>query len=838
MGDIFMRIIFTSILAILFVSMSAMAQVDIDTFDWVHPDSALTHAIEGDLSSFVITQNTSDKVEGTSSIEVKTTIGAYHPWGSYATFGDTNGGSVTQDWSESDSLSLWIKVKAAPKQPEYMVLRIQIADKPTADDPSEEYIYENTSIIDATTGWINLRVPLIEREQDAGGTLVPDSTGFILVPTSWGGFTYNNHKLDRDKIHHWTIGIITTGWTDPANIPADSVDILFDNFARFGIREFPVTLFNGKAFTPPVTSSWAWGAGSSIAVIEGAGDVPKSNAIKFVESSEWGGWGGWGVDMASTNMKGAWPIDTFHVTIKAEAGGDDTLRAQFESASGKRAIKFAVTRDNEWHDYAFALKDMLFDDGSPDFDTSAVTKFGIMENGNNTTGGQVDYFTNIWTGNPVFDVIPPEPPTNLSVTKDSYSNLISWTDVPTEANGGRYNVFWDYKTWTSPDSPSVKEVAPYDVPQGDQLQTHLLRSPVTDQDVTVYYGVVAKDAAGNVSEPVFAGSTTNLAKGVPIIAKATPNFTADANLTEWNSIAPFSIAVSTGSEIAPNGTIDGDNDCSAKGYIAMDNDNLYVAFDVTDDVVNSDSTLANNWENDAVDLFIGLYDSKAKTHSGLASGANADYHFRFASNRILIDNAGGATVYYNNTPNYIWKKNTLTAGYKIEAKIPFARLSTVVSGNGTFVPASGMTIPIDIEIMDRDNLTTSDYRDCKLCYSTMNKDLSYQDMWRWTYTWYDATTLGVQKNPTSAVVSYDLSQNFPNPFNPTTEIHFSLAKAGYTNLTVYDVLGREVATLVDGFQAVGNHTITFNASHFASGMYLYRIQSGSYIAVKKMLLMK
>ncbi len=80
-------------------------------------------------------------------------------------------------------------------------------------------------------------------------------------------------------------------------------------------------------------------------------------------------------------------------------------------------------------------------------------------------------------------------------------------------------------------------------------------------------------------------------------------------------------------------------------------------------------------------------------------------------------------------------------------------------------------------------------------------------------------------------------QNYPNPFNPVT-ISYNLPNIAKVNLVVYDVTGREVATLVNEFQSAGKHQINFNATKIASGVYYYRIQAGDIIQTKKMLLLK
>jgi Outer membrane protein Omp28/Secretion system C-terminal sorting domain len=89
-------------------------------------------------------------------------------------------------------------------------------------------------------------------------------------------------------------------------------------------------------------------------------------------------------------------------------------------------------------------------------------------------------------------------------------------------------------------------------------------------------------------------------------------------------------------------------------------------------------------------------------------------------------------------------------------------------------------------------------------------------------------------------VSYDfnLKQNYPNPFNPTTMINYSISTSAFTTLKVYDVLGNEVATLVNGENSAGNHNVEFNASKLSSGIYFYKLQSGSFVQTKKMMLLK
>jgi hypothetical protein len=85
---------------------------------------------------------------------------------------------------------------------------------------------------------------------------------------------------------------------------------------------------------------------------------------------------------------------------------------------------------------------------------------------------------------------------------------------------------------------------------------------------------------------------------------------------------------------------------------------------------------------------------------------------------------------------------------------------------------------------------------------------------------------------------FALSQNYPNPFNPSTSISYTLPEAGMTTLKVYDMLGREVATLVNGVMSQGTHNVMFNAANLGSGIYLYELRSGNTRITNKMTLMK
>lgn len=105
--------------------------------------------------------------------------------------------------------------------------------------------------------------------------------------------------------------------------------------------------------------------------------------------------------------------------------------------------------------------------------------------------------------------------------------------------------------------------------------------------------------------------------------------------------------------------------------------------------------------------------------------------------------------------------------------------------------------------------------------------------------WFDAENLptGIN-NPIGSADRYDLAQNYPNPFNPATSIEFSIAKPEFVTLTVYDITGRQAATIIKQQLAAGKYIVNYNASVLSSGVYFYKISAGDFVSIKKMVLIK
>ncbi len=93
-------------------------------------------------------------------------------------------------------------------------------------------------------------------------------------------------------------------------------------------------------------------------------------------------------------------------------------------------------------------------------------------------------------------------------------------------------------------------------------------------------------------------------------------------------------------------------------------------------------------------------------------------------------------------------------------------------------------------------------------------------------------------NNTELPIKYNLSQNYPNPFNPVTQINYSVVNKGFVRLSVYDMLGREISVLVNEVKTPGNYIISFDASDFSSGIYIYKMETNEFTASKKMVLIR
>ena len=195
--------------------------------------------------------------------------------------------------------------------------------------------------------------------------------------------------------------------------------------------------------------------------------------------------------------------------------------------------------------------------------------------------------------------------------------------------------------------------------------------------------------------------------------------------------------------------------------------------------------------------------------------------FTVESNTALpVELASFTATTNRNSVSLNWSTATETnnAGFDVERKAATGTEWTKVgnvAGNGTTSEVRNYTFT------DRANTGTYNYR---LKQLDVNGNFEYFNL-------SNEIEVGVPN-------SFDMSQNYPNPFNPSTKINYDLPVDGKVSIVLYDLTGRQVASIVNEVKTAGYYTVSFNASNLASGMYFYRISAGNFVSTKKMVLVK
>ncbi len=176
--------------------------------------------------------------------------------------------------------------------------------------------------------------------------------------------------------------------------------------------------------------------------------------------------------------------------------------------------------------------------------------------------------------------------------------------------------------------------------------------------------------------------------------------------------------------------------------------------------------------------------------------------------------------------------------------------SEIVSAGGAFIPGWSYTAWYPIPVGGPfENLGTQKIKKVIFTFEFFDEEdiVVLFDRYGWTNdasevpypidNFEDTTIVGI-KDESTLPNSFKLFQNYPNPFNPQTSIKYEVSSITNVRLTIYDILGREIETLVNEEKLPGSYEVKFNASHLPSGTYFYRFSAGNYTETKKMLLIK
>ena len=265
-------------------------------------------------------------------------------------------------------------------------------------------------------------------------------------------------------------------------------------------------------------------------------------------------------------------------------------------------------------------------------------------------------------------------------------------------------------------------------------------------------------------------------------------------------------------------------------------------------MVFSDSTLnINNWTS------AGGWNTTSSKYT------SAPYSFTDSPGGNYINNANATLTLNNNLSliGYIGATLEFQTQWDIETDWDYGQVLISTNNGSTWSPLEGMYTnpgtgsfqPPGQPLYDGTQLTwvkesidLGDYIGQQVKFRFLFKSDGYVTEDGWYVD--DINLIAYEFVPTDAepfatnITSYSLEQNYPNPFNPSTEIEFKVPQAGLVSLKVFDLLGKEIVTLINEHKSVGAYKVNFDASRLPSGVYFYTLQAGNFVSTKKMVLLK
>jgi len=820
------------------------APADTNYWEWYDPvqEGSTTSSFTGhyatstnadsSLGWIVRSYNSTDFVEGSASMQIEYSVHNSEAWGGYTKlhhFQPDSSSFVTYDWSLYDSISFAYNNIVPQDSLSRVHLRLNLCDydlTATGGDTSfrdlGEFFYSFQYILDNEPGWNYVTIAL-ERGDSWGGD--------NFTYTGWSGQP-GNGEVDRDKIKGFSFEFSVSGAGEGDVVTGT---ILMDDFKLTGSQN---ELTNpGFELDDVNDDEFGWGvanAGEGAAhtvVVEDAAMARTGNKYASLGVENGAAWGVFYTEgTIPATMGETWEMGGYIKDLTEGGAGGAFIGWKLEGkdADGNILDNTGDILFETTDEYGMYTGQMVMPEGTAQ--VSGVIVVTRWDGSNCEYAVDDVYLMNL--GN--LDTEPPVAPTGVDAIPSTFYNLVTWADVPDEA-GESYTVYASLSEITDLEDPAVDVVASGVL--GDvQTVVHYLYTPLDDEVVEYYYAVACTDASQNQGEAgAAAAAVSNTAKGIPtIVPSAPPGFVADGFLDEWAGYPAFFLGVSDNSWGTPHviGTVDNDDDLSGTIYIAVDESYLYIAADVIDNDYDGFYGEGNWWEHDAFELFFGLYDQRGPRHSGFMRGSEPDYKLVFTNDEYIRDVSGGYVMGTNGDGMYYFEG--FDPDYVVEVKVPLDSLAT---GNGftddIFVAAEGMRIPIEPTFHDRDG---ADTWEGNVVASPINQDNAWQtpSVWSHTFVW---SPVGVD-DEAQVAYSYRLGANYPNPFNPTTTIHYEIAQAGEVKMVLYNVLGQQVMTLVNEVQSAGSHQISFNGADLATGIYLYTMEAGDFHATQKMILMK
>jgi len=666
-----------------------------------------------------------------------------------------------------------------------------------------------------------------------------DGDGLVTVDGDMKTYTLNTNVKEV-----WTSGM-KLGF----EVAADDADLVIDNIALRTKKSSVV--FNGD-----------------FSLVDSASGAPQGFSGGVVQNGE----------MAFLDIPGEgnqWEVQSMQVLTQEQkdsiyAPGPYELSFDAYTDEGTNDIHvYFGERGGGWERY-FGNE---FGDGKLTLDTEK--KKYILETPINKVWGdmQVGFEVNFQAGNIFIDnlaitritEIPPAAPEVAVATENGIVSI-----GVSDAGAATYEVYFADSAFT--DYTGGALIATLDATTG-LTATHSVPAPHASMVKTfdAYYGVIGRTAKGTpgpmtaamintptsvapnyiyeLSAAAVEAAAGALESGVVPPATALASFFPD-------DYKPFTID-SNSLTVEGNAPEGGDADASAKFWVGFENitgANMMVFYaEMTDDVIVPAAASDNGgggWDYDSWEAGIGAYSPDfivGSDHQSFEAGDEPDYQLRAGLmdvNGPYIhgwDGGSGSGDFNQLVGNSATIADTSTAGLvrllTILSTIEFSGVNTE-SDNFEFPTGEGVsTMMFNLAINDND-ATGRDYQGCWSSKCT-------GQWWNTPANWEvvalvgSAAVVSNEDEVASTPLEYSLDQNYPNPFNPSTNIQFTLAATSNVTLEVYNMLGQKVATLLQGQKMnAGNHTQVFDASRFASGMYVYRISTPNFVQSRTMMLIK
>ena len=253
---------------------------------------------------------------------------------------------------------------------------------------------------------------------------------------------------------------------------------------------------------------------------------------------------------------------------------------------------------------------------------------------------------------------------------------------------------------------------------------------------------------------------------------------------------------------------------------------------------------------------LSLLFNKADTTIGFAVRSDPNNHFAMVPSgpisTFIIP--GDSSTYYDKPIAVLVGPGAVSSGDQVALRMKFHPMARFFGKSTT----AAFNSPVELNLYNPDWYSRYAHSDAYLVsdpnhYLTHDELTVDEEVWlkpedvangfdtvvKEAIAWIDSVTVGIEEQISKAnPTTYYLFQNYPNPFNPSTKISWQSPVGSWQTLKVYDVLGNEVAKLVDEYKSAGSYEVEFNAAYLSSGIYFYQLRAGSYIDTKKMILLK